>query len=114
MKYFGLLVALVGLVTLSVVDWVINPLLGSSFLWRPSVGVWGLLCAGLLVLSVAVLGVENSHRVRLKGAAIGFVSPLLALVIGHRGFSTVMWLYLPMLLGLGVHWMLNRNPTLAR
>lgn len=114
MKYFGLFVALVGLVMLSVFDWVLNPLLGSTFLWRPSVGAWGVICAVLLVLSTFALSVEDTHRVRIRGAAVGFVSPILAVVIGHHGFATAVWLYLPMLFGFGIDWMLSRSPTLAR
>ena len=114
MKHMGLFVALAGLVALSLIDWLVNPLLGSSFLWRPQVGPWGVICAVLLVLSMWVLGVEDSHGVRIKGAAVGFVSPLLAAFLGHRGFATVVWLYLPMVLGFAITWKMSRPRELAR
>lgn len=110
MKAIGLIIAVAGLVSLSLWDWLLNPRLGSSYLWRPQVGVWGVLCAGLLVLSAFVFRVEETYDVRLKGAAVGLVSPILAALLGHRGFSTVMWLYLPIVLGFATSWLSRPRP----
>lgn len=102
MKTPGVLVAVGGLVGLSVLDLGLGFLLGPAH-YNSRIGLWGFVCAVLLGVSVFAFHVGEKHGRTSKGAGIGLLAPFLPLFQG-RGMQSVMLLFVPIALGAWLMW----------
>jgi hypothetical protein len=101
-KTLGLLVAVGGLIGLSVIDLGLGFLVGPEH-YNSRIGLWGFVCALCFVVSVFAFYVGEKHGRVFKGAGIGLLAPFLPLFLG-RGMQTVVLLFVPIALGVGLLW----------
>lgn len=102
MKTLGLLIAIGGLIGLSVIDLGLSSLLGPEH-YNSRIGVWGFVCALCFGVSVFAFSVGEKHGRVFKGAGIGLLAPFFPLFSG-RGMQTVVLLFVPIALGAWLIW----------